>query len=239
MIDPMRDRSRELNTLYQGFRARGCSASYSGLAIYLVPLLLLVAWLIYSFGEREQAVEESLNITVLQPGLEFARLTGGDSPTPDPVAESIRAPSPEIRDQVQQRLRRFRADYKQAAPSIRVAVIPGDSYQKQLAGTITDLLAGASLDQEYRNADAEPASADVDGAIMIRASSQDRQMVYRLLQALSPLLSGGVFLAFEGSHSSGRVNIFIRGTPVFTTGGVAIFPAVYPPAMAVPADSDG
>jgi len=238
MIDPMHDPSRDVNKLQKGTAVRARTLTYSGLAIYLLPLLLLVAILIYSFGDREEAVEQSLNIKVLRPGLEFAMVARGDSPATAVVTESIHAPSPEIRDQVQQRLRRFRADYKQAAPSIRVTAIPGDSHQEQLAETITDLLAGASLDQENRSEDDESTPAGVDGAIMIRASSQDRQMVHRLLQALSPLLSGGVLLAFEGDQSTGRVAILIRGRPGFTAEGVAVFPATYPASMAVPADTD-
>lgn len=238
MIDPMHEQSTAVNRLRNGTGVAERPLSYSRLAIYLLPLLLLVVMLIYGLGEREQAVEVSLNITVLEPGLEFALVGGGDSLAGDAGVESIRAPSAAIRAQVMQRLSRFHADYKQVAPSIRVTAIPGDSHQRQLADTISDLLAFVSLNQERSSPDVEPARGRIDSAIMISASSQDRQMVYRLLQALSPLISGGVGLAFENSLSTGRVNLLIRGRPNFTAEGVAVFPAVYPASTTVPGNID-
>lgn len=238
MIDPMHDRSPDVNRFRHSRASRAHRLSYSSLAIWMVPLLLLIAMLIFSFGESQPTIRESLHITSLQPGLEFARVADSDGPLPAAGEESVRAPSAAIRDQVLQRLRRFRADYKQAAPSIRVAANAANPRQAQLASTITGLLATASLNQQLGAQDVARTWEGVETALIIRGSGQDRQMVYRLLQALSPLLSGGVVLAFEGGQNTGRVDVIIRGEPRFTANGVAVFPDSRPLARPVPADAE-
>lgn len=192
------------------------------------PLLaLLIALLLLMFLVRGWNGGPEPVLEVVASGSGWQRVMvareGGVADTGEPLSDSFVVISPANRERVLQNLGRFRADYKQLAPFLRVSASPGMPSRSRLADRLGSALAHYGLGRTVPEVASPPLALEPGASLVLICNESHMEIAHRLLQALSPYFRGEVLIQFDESLRVDTMQLLIGGRPRFTAEGTAVF----------------
>lgn len=189
------------------------SRSIAPLAWFLIPLFLLIALLIYFFGDTTSQTDE-LHLMEVSPSGEGVWLGSPDEP--DWVwSESYVAPSETVRSQLLQRLARFRGERVQQGIQLTVTASADNE-----AGTRVAQQLGAALGQYGLGQSARPPAETASPTIsVLRAPPRDRGLAKQILAALSPYLRGNIWIQYDENFSTRSMTLHLADEQLFGEDG--------------------
>ena len=189
------------------------SRSIAPLAWFLIPLFLLIAILIYFFGDTDP---QSTDIHLMEVASSGEGVWLGDPNEPDWIwSESYVDPSEEVRAALLQSLSRFRGEQAQQGIQLAVAASADNPAGVRVAQQLGTALGQYGLGQVTR----APAEAGNTSSSILRAPPRDRGMVRRLLAALSPYLRGKIWVQYDESISTRSMTLHLADQQLFGEDG--------------------
>lgn len=191
------------------------------LAWGLLPLAALVVGLIVIFGVPDERRLPAPAIT--ERGEGHMRLQLGQAAKADgrELSSQFIPLSSDRRDQLLNRLSKFRAQYKQSAPQLRVWAPPASKNAQRVAGQLGSSLAQLGLGKTLRQAPGPV--PDSDAPMLLIGTEKDQNIIRQLLTALSFHLAGDMEVRFDDTVSLDNLILYLPGEPRFTPEGVAYF----------------
>lgn len=191
------------------------------LAWGLLPLAVLVVGLIVIFGVPEDRRLSSPTIT--ERGESYMHLQLGQAVKADgmELSSQFTPLSSDRRDQLLNSLSRFRAQYKQSAPQLRVWAPPGSENAQRVARQLGTSLAQLGLGKTVRRAPGPV--PDSDAPMVLMGTEKDQNIIRQLLTALSFHLAGDMEVRFDDTVSLDNLILYLPGEPRFTPEGIAYF----------------
>ncbi|MBR9912887.1 MAG: hypothetical protein GYB33_21305 [Gammaproteobacteria bacterium] len=127
------------------------------------------------------------------------------------------------REQVLQSLGVLQAKYKQLRPELRVWAQPGLPSRTRVARQLAEVLGQNNLGRWLDSAEPPALAGELEGAVILRCAEADREIARQLLGALSPYLTGRVYLTFTESTAAHEMELYLLGTPYFDEQGLVTF----------------
>lgn len=192
------------------------------LLLALLVSLLLLMFLVRGWNGGPEPV---LEVVASGSGWQRARLVGegGVPANGAPLSEHFLAISSANRERVLENLSRFRADYKQLAPFLRVSASPTLESRSLLADQLGRVLARYGLGGTAPEAVSPPLATEPGASLVMICNERHLVIAHRFLQALSPYLRGEVLIQFDDGRNVDHMQLFIKGNPRFAPGGTAVF----------------
>lgn len=141
------------------------------------------------------------------------------------VSEAFVPPASQLRNTVLQRLREMRVRFRQLDPQVHVSVAQEPASVQALGNTLSRMLASSYLATSSMASEYEVGPQQQAATVTLVGSVADRPLIFDLVEALSPYLSGAVLVQYNEQMRSGRLELKIAGSPAFyPNGGVQLPP---------------
>jgi hypothetical protein len=196
------------------------------MAWWLPPLALLIAAIIFIFGDNSTSRDGLTNVTTLSSDLTLVTVGERSTTKLDLDAELSRnfvSPDAVLVERLLQNLRLFRADFRQMAPSITVSAKPGSPERDRIATELGGLLARAELGQRGQTTDVTAEHAELNPGIIFYSTRQNREILLRFINDIAPYFKGTVLLAGKDDGRLDRIAMVIHGQPGFLPDGSVVF----------------
>lgn len=209
----------------QVLRKKQFRRSYSDIAWWLAPLVVFIGGALLLFGTADD--KDPAQPLVLERPSSNTELVvlGSFSGMPTPVASGHHSdfipPDELLRQSLLEKLHRFRTEFRQMAPAVRVVAAPGSTNRDLVKSALEEVFATVELAPGAETPAAKPLVTAGAGALFYTREA-NREIAYRLLTAISPYFRGRVLVIFDDSYALDRLLLVIRGTPRFDSDGAVV-----------------